>query len=546
MNEQFLFSFNSTTSEPVNIPLKEGKVVFVVGANGVGKSSLMQHLHTQNRNKSKRILAHRKTWFRSNAMEITAASKKQIEVNMMSSDANIQSRWIDDYYEQRSTLSIFDLIDSENIRARNIATAVDNKDIDTAKALSCNEAPIKTINELLATANIPVKINLGQDDQLFATKNGNDHYSIAELSDGERNALLIATDVLTAKSGLLIIIDEPERHLHRSIVSPLLSSLFQKRADCAFVISTHDVFLPLDNPSSSVLMVRGSTWSGKTITGWDADLITASENISQEIKKDILGAKRNILFIEGEHESLDRQIYQLIYPDVSVIPQGNCVNVERAVEGIKRTEELHWINAFGLIDVDDRTQEQIQKLIEKGIFALSCYSVESLYYHVEIINKIAHRVANTTGENPVDLIDKALLSIIPNISKHKDRLSSRLSEKRIRSKIIAALPTHKDIINQDKFSIEIDLKSELLKEKVIFEKSVQEKDYNSLISRYPVRETEVLAKISESLGFQDRQKYESAVRKLIIDDSNTLSFFRSLLGDLSNKLLVTVNAIAKV
>ncbi|QKQ73946.1 hypothetical protein [Nostoc sp. TCL240-02] len=75
---------------------------------------------------------------------------------------------------------------------------------------------------------------------------------------------------------------------------------------------------------------------------------------------------------------------------------------------------------------------------------------------------------------------------------------------------------------------------------------MQKKDYNSLISRYPVRETEVLAKISESLGFQDRQKYESAVRKLIIDDKNTLLFFRSLLGDLSNKLLGTVSTIAKV
>ena len=43
----------------------------------------------------------------------------------------------------------------------------------------------------------------------------------AELSDGERNALLIGSDVLTTEPNSLIILDEPERHLHRSIISPL-------------------------------------------------------------------------------------------------------------------------------------------------------------------------------------------------------------------------------------------------------------------------------------------------------------------------------------
>ena len=64
---------------------------------------------------------------------------------------------------------------------------------------------------------------------------------------GERNAFLIVAEVFTAESGALIIIDEPERHLHRSITSPLLSALFQKRSDCAVLVSTHEPHLPLDN-----------------------------------------------------------------------------------------------------------------------------------------------------------------------------------------------------------------------------------------------------------------------------------------------------------
>ena len=84
----------------------------------------------------------------------------------------------------------------------------------------------------------------------MASKSGSKPYSIAQLSDGERNALLIATNVLTVKDGTLVLIDEPERHLHRSIISPLLTHLFAQRPECAFIVSTHDVMLPLDNPAS--------------------------------------------------------------------------------------------------------------------------------------------------------------------------------------------------------------------------------------------------------------------------------------------------------
>ena len=90
--------------------------------------------------------------------------------------------------------------------------------------------------------------------KVVASRNGSTPYSVAELSDGERNAFLIAADILTAGTGTLLLIDEPERHLHRSIISPLLSLLFAKRKDCFFVVSTHEVMLPLDNPAAQTLL----------------------------------------------------------------------------------------------------------------------------------------------------------------------------------------------------------------------------------------------------------------------------------------------------
>jgi predicted ATPase len=84
---------------------------------------------------------------------------------------------------------------------------------------------VETINELLALSNIPVTITVEQNDRLMASKNGSEPYRAAELSDGERNALLIGAEVLTTKPGTLLLLDDPEKtptslnHLAASVAS---------------------------------------------------------------------------------------------------------------------------------------------------------------------------------------------------------------------------------------------------------------------------------------------------------------------------------------
>jgi len=532
-DNKYKFSILTSNNGTVNIPLTEGNALFVLGANGVGKSTLMHNLFTQNRNHAKRILAHRQTWFTDNAMNMTASQKKDYDGYISNTNSQIQSRWKDDYSQQRTSISIFDLINSENIRARNIASAVDIEDIELAKEHSRNQAPIQAINELLAISNIPITIILGKDEQLFASKNGSEPYSIAELSDGERNALLIGADVLTTEPNSLIILDEPERHLHRSIISPLLTTLFRKRNDCVFVISTHDVHLPIDHPEASILLVRGCQWQGKNIHNWDADLISSETLIPETIKRDILGSKRELLFVEGQSSSLDRQIYQLIYPNISVIPQGNCGQVERAVDGIKGTENIHWISAYGLIDADDRTEEQIQGLLAKGIAAVPFYSVEALYYHLHIVEIIARKVSVLTGQEPTALFQNATANIIQDITQHKERLCSRLCEKRVRNDVMSSLPKHRDIQARGNFSLTLDLNQILQNEEAQFDKLVAESNLIGLLTRYPIRETQVLNRLVSGLGLT-REQYENAVRKLIIDEPEIKEFYKSLLQPLTS------------
>jgi ABC-type Mn2+/Zn2+ transport system ATPase subunit len=521
----------------IDLATAAGDVVFLLGANGTGKSSLMQRFYNAHNSNARRITAHRQTWFESNAITLSPQQRWQTENNIRAHDNNPQSRWKEDFASHRASIAIYDLVDAENVRAREITSAVDGDDFDLAKELRKKDAPIKIINELLTLSNIPVVVAIQENAQVVATKNGSAPYSIAELSDGERNAILIAANVLTAKDGTLLLIDEPERHLHRSIISPLLTLLFAKRPDCTFIVSTHDVMLPLDNPNARILLIRGCAYNGSMVTAWDADVVSSASGIDDDLKRDILGARRKILFVEGAERSLDKPLYSLVFPEVSVIAKGNCREVERAVLSIREADELHWIDAFGLVDDDRRPQVDIDRLKEGGVYATPVFSVEGVYYHPEIQLRVAKRHAVTTGIDFQKCLDEACSTAIHAISPHVQRLSERVAEQMIRSEFFSQMPKKEQIAAAAPLNVTVDIPKFVDEERTRIQRALHERDLATLVSRYPVRETAALSDIARKLGFQNRDQYEGAVRKLLIDEPNALDFVRSLFGPLSDDIV---------
>ncbi|RWK20778.1 MAG: ATP-binding cassette domain-containing protein [Mesorhizobium sp.] len=529
----FDLSFDLTEGGPLDVRLEVGQILFVLGANGSGKSSLIQRLYAKNFGDARRISAHRQTWFHTNASTLSAQNKKDTESNIRNMDQQEHSRWKDDYSAHRTSITIFDLLDAENVRSRNIAAAVDANDFELAMQLSGQSAPLKRINRLINLSNMPIEISAHADDQIMASKNGSPLYSIAELSDGERNALLVSANVLTAKAGSILFIDEPERHLHRAIISPLLTLLSAERPDCAFVISTHDVSLPLDNPTARTLLVRGCTFSGSRVKGWDADLVPSDALIDDDLKRDILGGRRKLLFVEGdEHSSLDRPLYSLVFPQVSVIPKRTCRDVEHAVSGVRSASDLHWVQAFGIVDNDRRTPESIAALKAKGVYALEVFSVESIYYHPDIQYRLAQRHSKVTGADPDKLMLEARDAAIAAVASHGARLSERAVEASLREELIGKLPKRQDIAAANVIEVTIDVPAAVERERAILREALERKDLPLVVARYPIRETPALRQIALKLGFQGESQYEDAVRKLLIDEPDALEFVRSLFGSL--------------
>jgi len=535
-----LMTFNLTVPLPGRAPLdfmlKGGESLFVLGANGSGKSSLMHLFYKTHQDNARRMSAHRQSWIDMNAIVFSPAQKRSEENNLRHEDNDRTARWRDPKGHERSRIDIYNLIDPENVRALSIANAVDSDDIELAKSLSKADAPIKIINEIFQLSNLPIEISIKEREQLVARRSGSPPYSIEELSDGERNALLIAASVLTVKGGTLILIDEPERHLHRSIISPLLTHLFAKRPDCAFVVSTHEVMLPLDNPSARTLLVRGCTYTNASVSTWEADLVTPETAIDDDLRKDILGARRKLLFIEGTEQSLDKPLYTLVFPNISVVAKSSCRDVEHAVASLREASELHWLHAFGIIDNDRRAQDDIDRLKNMGVYALSVFSVESIYYHPEIQQRVAERQAAVTGEDSDTLLSNAKMAAIKAIRPHIQRLSERTAEKIIRKEMFSYLPRQKDIAKAEPINVLIDVPAFVTKERLRLQDALDDNNLSVIIEQYPVRETDALNQISSKLGFQSPHKYEGAVRKLLMDDKAALTFVKSLFGTLEADL----------
>ena len=515
----------------VSLPIIAGHPLLVVGANGAGKSSLMQKLYQTHRSAT-RIAAHRQNWMDSNYVTFSPRDKVQTENNIKNQDVQPQGRWKEWNAGTRSTMVIANLLDEDNEHARKVRDAFAAGDIDSAHVLSETLPALEKINLLFAGSGIPITLSIGPNSSLVATKNGGPAFSAEALSDGERNALLISGTILTAPPRSPVLVDEPERHLHPSIVTPLLLQLFALRSDCAFVVSTHELTLAVSLPGSRTVIVRDTRVLNDVGVEWDIDILDAGADVDEETKLSILGARRKILFIEGTPNSLDQPLYELLFPNVSIVPKETCGAVERSVESINAAQSISWVKPFGIVDQDQLDTTKRAELATKNVFALSVYSVEALYYHPNVITRVASRLARVNGKDPQTLVANAKSEVIRVVTSDADRLAARMTEQAVKDAASLQMLDWKKIQHGENLDIQVDAQAAYVAEKARLQGLIAANDVSGIMCRYPVRETSTLGTVVAALGFKSRADYEGAVRKLIKEDAaakaEMLSFFGGL------------------
>lgn len=516
------------------IILEKGNPLIVLGANGSGKSSFIYSNVEKVRAAGELVLisAQRNMSFDSKRIEMQS-NEYEITQSILKSYFNgNEHRWkkTSDIF---CKLPIYKMKRAVNLRNACIAKRVDAGDTTVLKFP--DEDPIASVNDILEMSNMFVRIEQNSDGDISVLNKRNNkeaRYSLSEMSDGEKNAIMIAFDIVSAKKNSVLLIDEPERHLHRSISLPLLTSLARKRTDCYLIISTHDIEFASNLDSSSILILKSCNYDNGSAIGWDHVLINNPEEIPDDIKKDILGTKGNIVFIEGTSASMDAPLYQATFNNVNFVSKAGCEEVISAVRGVKELQNIEWISAFGVVDNDNKTQEEIEKLEENNIFVLKYNSIESVYYHPRMIELFVKNYSDFLG------IDNSVLTDIKNIFMKKFRENDKKTNlcnlaiiKKIRFIFNSKAPNSKDGFRN--ISIDIPAGDILEQEYLKYEEFVKEEDYKSLIENYSMKRLGALNEVVKKLNCISRSFYESKVVLMANKDEEVRNFVRESLNGLT-------------
>jgi hypothetical protein len=254
-------------------------------------------------------------------------------------------------------------------------------------------------------------------------------YRAEEMSDGERVIFYLIGQVLSAPTDGIIIVDEPELHLHRSVQAKLWDELEAERADCLFVYLTHDLDFAASRINSTKIWLKefdGTTWL------WDV-LPPVADAIPEDLFLEIVGSRKPILFIEGERASLDYFTFTHLYPGWTVTPLGGCGRVLNATQTFESLKKLHGLTCRGIIDRDARSKEEIDYLKGKQVAVLQFAEVENLYLLEEVLRIAAKELFIAEIE---ETIAKAKDIVVSDLAKDRELVVSRIVARTIEQRLV--------------------------------------------------------------------------------------------------------------
>lgn len=155
-------------------------------------------------------------------------------------------------------------------------------------------------------------------------------YNSSEMSDGERVIFYLLGQCLAAPQNGIIVIDEPELHLHKSVQAPLWAEVERLRPDCLFVYLTHDVDFAVAQEGAQRVWLKSFDGSS-----WDWELISDSQDLPDDLIIEVLGSRKPVVFVEGVNGSHDVSLYREILGNFLVLPRGSCDQVIQSVKALR-------------------------------------------------------------------------------------------------------------------------------------------------------------------------------------------------------------------
>lgn len=215
-----------------------------------------------------------------------------------------------------------------------------------------------------------------------------DLYSAGKLSAGERAVIYYLGAITYAPHNSVVMVDSPEIFLHPTIMQSVWNRIEMLRPDCTFVYTTHDLDFAATRSEAATIWVRSYDPAAAT---WDYAILPPDTTISDEIYEAILGARKPVLFIEGDgRNSIDAKLYSLIFKDFTVKPLGSCNKVIEATRTFNSLNAFHQMDSYGIVDRDRRDEKEVEYLRGKRIMVPEVAEVENILMLEDVIRAVAH------------------------------------------------------------------------------------------------------------------------------------------------------------
>lgn len=416
----FLPALDGTGSK---VEVKHNGSVVIVGANGSGKSRLGAWIE---RNTVAPIIVHRISAQRALDLPEFAVVKSLEQSlndllwgNEQSQYANQNYKWghrwggrpetfmQNDYGKVLSTLfaknAERDRIHTQETRTTQEYVPVPDAPIDLLVKLWDEILPHRSIS--LDDGKVSVK-DLARDKE----------YLGKEMSDGERVALYLMGQCLCAPSGSILIIDEPEIHLHTSIMQSLWDKLEESKKDCLFIYITHDLNFASTRVSTTSIWVKDFDGGSR----WEWEVVPEVDEFPESLLLELLGNRRTVVFVEGEKGGKDHSIYQSIYRNYTVVPRNGCQRVIESVRSLRLNSSFHHVQVVGLIDRDYRTDDEINALVDSGIYCIDVAEIENILLNEDTLRL----VALNQHLDPAEVVSRATQMARELLSREIERQAS--------------------------------------------------------------------------------------------------------------------------
>lgn len=441
-NKEYRYILPDENNKPITNQT-ECHSVIMIGSNGSGKTRLGVWIEKNMGDETHRISAQRALTFGTYINQKSSEQATNLLLygreNTGFSGKSHDDRWAWDGEKNNYVTSM--LNDYENVLSALVAKQANQREkyINDCKEKDLQDeqhdkVPEMVLDKLQRIWNMlfphrGISISDGKVVASLGLSDGT-KYRGRDMSDGERVALYLIAQCLSVPENMTIIIDEPEIHLHRSIINKIWTAIEAEREDCFFVYITHDTQFAASHKNSKKIWIK--EYNG---VKWEYEEVEDS-SLPEQLLLDILGNRKPVLFVEGTSESYDTKLYSEIYKDYYVIACGSCSSVISQTKAMSANKQLHHLKCYGIIDRDYRSDYEIEAYRKDNIFTLKVAEAENLF----LVEELLYIINDILGFNDDDKVKNVKDYII------KDRFAKEI-DKQICEAIVSEIKFKLTIAN---------------------------------------------------------------------------------------------------